>query len=222
MKKINYIPKSVIFSCFLAGGLEMYDFLIFGFLTPVIHKNYLSFLDKDTALVVTYAFFAVGFLFRPLGSIIFGYIGDKYGRKKALVLSVSMMGSASLGLAILPSYDLIGISACYLIVLIRIVQGVSVGGEYSGAILYAIEHINKKNIGFVGGAVLCGCTLGVIGAFLSSKFLQNEQLPEYSWRFAFLIGFGLSIVGYFIRKNLRETPIFIANKVNRVLSKLDY
>lgn len=204
----NKLTKSVIASCFLAGCLEMYDFIIFGFLAPVIHKNYLSFLDAKTSLVITYALFAVGFLFRPIGSIIFGYIGDVYGRKPSLVLSVTMMGMASLGMFLLPSYELIGISSCYIIALIRILQGISVGGEYNGAAIYAIEHINKKNIGLVGATVTAGSTLGVLLATFISKLLQNPELPSYSWRFAFLIGFGLSIIGYIIRNKLKESPVF--------------
>lgn len=207
MKK-NTLTKPVIASCFLAGCLEMYDFIIFGFLAPVIHKNYLSFLDSKTSLVITYALFAVGFLFRPIGSIIFGYIGDVYGRKPSLVLSVTLMGFASLGMFLLPTYALVGISSCYIIALIRILQGLSVGGEYNGAAIYAIEHINKKNIGLVGATVTAGSTLGVLLATFVSKFLQDPSLPSYSWRFAFLIGFGLSIIGYIIRNKLRESPVF--------------
>ena len=86
------MSREVLTSCFLAGLLEIYDFTIFGFLTPILHKNYLSFMTEKDALIVTYALFAVGFLFRPLGAILFGYIGDKHGRKKSLVLSVSLMG----------------------------------------------------------------------------------------------------------------------------------
>ncbi len=214
----NKLTKSVIASCFLAGCLEMYDFIIFGFLAPVIHKNYLSFLDAKTSLVITYALFAVGFLFRPIGSIIFGYIGDVYGRKPSLVLSVTLMGMASLGMFLLPSYELIGISSCYIIALIRILQGISVGGEYNGAAIYAIEHINKKNIGLVGATVTAGSTLGVLLATFISNALQNPALPSYSWRFAFLIGFGLSIIGYIIRNKLKESPVFqeIAAQKNEI------
>ena len=206
------LTKPLIFSCFFAGCLEIYDFVIFGLLASVINKNYLSFLDENTGLIVTYTLFAIGFLFRPLGSIIFGYIGDKYGRKKALVLSLSFMGSASLGMSILPSYEQIGILSCYLIVLIRIIQGISVGGEFSGVAIYAVEHTDKKHIGSVGAIIFTGVMTGVLLATFVGTFLQREGLPEYSWRFAFLLGFGLSIIGYFIRKRLKETPVFIKNK----------
>jgi MHS family proline/betaine transporter-like MFS transporter len=207
----NKISKKVILSCFLAGCLEMYDFVIFAFLAPVIHKNYLSFLDKNTGLIITYMLFAAGFLFRPLGSVIFGHIGDKYGRKKALAISVTLMGIASLSLSILPRYEDIGIISCFLIMLIRIIQGLSVGGEYSGAAIYAIEHSSRDKIGLIGSTVLAGTTLGILLATFISDLLQNPDLPEYSWRFAFLLGFGLSIIGYFIRKYLGESPAFEAS-----------
>ena len=105
----NALTRPLMFSCFFAGCLEIYDFVIFGLLAPVINKNYLSFLDETNGLIIAYMLFAVGFLFRPLGSVIFGHIGDKYGRKRALVLSLSFMGMASLGMCVLPSYEKIGI-----------------------------------------------------------------------------------------------------------------
>ncbi|MGI4775973.1 MAG: MFS transporter [Janthinobacterium lividum] len=211
----NELSRKIILSCFLAGGLEMYDFAIFGFLSATLHKNYLAFMDASAALIVTYALFAVGFVFRPLGSLIFGYIGDKQGRKKALVLSVTFMGTSSLAMAVLPQYALIGISSCYIIALIRIVQGISVGGEYSGALIYAMEHFDKRKGRLIGGIVVCGCVSGVLLATVVSTILQNPVLPSYSWRFAFLIGFGLSMLGYFIRKQLTETPEFQKLSANK-------
>lgn len=210
MSNTTKLSKQIIFSCFLAGCLEIYDFTIFGFLSGVIHKNYLGFMDTQNALVITYALFAVGFVFRPLGAIIFGYIGDKYGRKTSLVISISMMGSSSLAMFLLPSYTTIGISACYIIVLIRIIQGLSVGGEYSGAIIYAVEHFKKNKTGLIGSVIVSGCLSGVLLATLVSNILKYEMLPDYSWRFAFLLGFGLSIIGFFIRIKLQETPEFLS------------
>jgi len=208
---MDNLSKKVIVSCFLAACLEMYDFVLFGFLVKVIHANYLSFLDENTATIIALAFFAVGFVVRPIGALIFGHIGDVFGRKKALVMSVSCMGIASLSMSLLPTYAAIGIVSCYLIVLIRIIQGLSVGGEFSGAIIYAIEHFNKKKAGLVGGIIICGCITGVLLAMIMSKIVQNTNLPEYSWRFAFLVGFGLSIIGYFVRTKLLETPEFLSS-----------
>lgn len=207
----NDLSRKALISCFLEACLEIYDFTIFGFLAPVIHKNYLSFMDEKAALVITYAFFAIGFVVRPIGSLIFGYIGDVHGRKKALVLSVSFMGLASLSMSLLPPYIIIGLWSCYLIALIRVVQGLSVGGEYSGAIIYAMEHYDSKQAGKIGGIVVAGCLSGVLLATVVSKIVQSSFMPEYSWRFSFLLGFGLSMIGYFIRKRLVETPDFLAS-----------
>ena len=202
------LSRNVITSCFLAGCLEIYDFTIFGFLVPILNKNYLNFLDNTNATIISYALFAVGFLFRPIGSLLFGYIGDIYGRKLSLMLSITIMGCASLLMSVVPTYNMIGISACYLIMLARIIQGVSVGGEYSGALIYSIEHFNKKYIGLVGGLLVSGAVTGVLLANMISYIVQLPSLPEYTWRFAFLLGFGLSIIGYYIRTRLSETPEF--------------
>ena len=211
----NEIDNKILVSCFIAGCLEMYDFLLFGFLAPIIHANYLSFLTQSMGITVTYLLFAVGFLFRPLGSLIFGYIGDVYGRKKAVVLSVSFMGIASLALALIPSYDTVGVLSCWLIVIARIIQGISVGGEYSGVTIYAIEHTDGKKIGIIGSIVLAGGVLGVLIATAVSKIVQNPAFPEYSWRLAFLLGFSLSLIGYFIRKRLNESPLFTAKETKK-------
>ncbi len=206
--------KKIVFSCFLASTLEIYDFVIFGFLSKAIHDNYLSFLDKDTSLFVTFMFFAIGFIFRPVGSIIFGHIGDKVGRKKALVTSISMMGICSLIMFALPSYSHIGIFACFIIVFVRIIQGISVGGEFTGAIVFTMEHMDIKNRGFAVGVLSAGGACGVLLASFVSKLLQLPIIPEYGWRFAFLLGFSLAVVSYFIRTKLNDTDIFIKVKKN--------
>ncbi len=220
---VKFINRNfIVISCFLSACLEMYDFIIFGFLYPVLKKEYLSFLTDQKALVVTYLIFAVGFVFRPLGSAIFGHIGDRYGRKIALIISVTIMGAASLCMGLLPPYTVIGVYACYIIAFVRILQGISIGGEHSGAILYAMEHMQKNKVGFVGAVVLSGATLGILLAIFVSKLVQSPFFPKYSWRFAFFIGFTLSVIGYFIRKKLAETPKFREEKSKRVSNPLIY
>ncbi|NRB11469.1 MAG: MFS transporter [Rickettsiaceae bacterium] len=215
------LTKSIVFSCFLASCLEIYDFVIFGFMSKVIHVNYLTFLDQEKAILISYVFLAVGFIFRPLGSLVFGYIGDVFGRKKSLILSVSMMGFASITMFLLPSYSMIGILGCYIIVFIRIVQGISVGGEFTGAIIFAVEHNKKKNAGLVTGIVSAGGACGVLLASFVTTILQSPSMPDYSWRYAFLLGFGLSIIGYFIRKKISDTPVFIITQKSKSIPLLE-
>lgn len=206
--------KRIIISCFLAGCLEMYDFTIFGFLAETLKYQYLNFLPEKSSSVIIYLLFSVGFIFRPLGSCIFGYIGDKYGRKKSFILSIFVMSISCLGIAILPSYSSIGIVSCYMLVLLRILQGISVGGEYSGCIILAIEHSRKENRGLIGSIVTSGFMSGILLAALISYLLTTKSLPEYCWRFAFLLGFLLSLMGFFIRKQIHETPLFQALQSN--------
>jgi MHS family proline/betaine transporter-like MFS transporter len=202
------LDKKIIISCFLASCLEIYDFVIFAFFVPVLQKNYFVFLEPSSVLIVSYVLFAIGFLFRPLGSLVFGYIGDVYGRKRALVLSVSLMGSCSLIMFLLPYYEVLGVTSCLIIVLVRIVQGLSVGGEFTGALIFAMEHSQSKNVGLIGGILTAAGPCGVLLATIVSNYLLSPELPEWSWRIAFLLGFSLAIVGYIIRTKLDETPLF--------------
>jgi len=215
MTNKNNKSKQIMMSCFLAGCLETYDFTIFGLLATIIHAKYFSFMDSGSSLIIAYALFAVGFICRPIGALIFGYIGDVYGRKVALVTSVSIMGSASLAMCLMPSYETIGVTACYLIALARILQGISLGGEFAGGIIYAIEHFDKKRSGLVGSSVLTGCSTGILLATLVAVIVKSSIVPAYGWRFAFLLGSGLSIIGFFIRKKLTETPEFISLKKSK-------
>jgi MHS family proline/betaine transporter-like MFS transporter len=208
MIKTKTKSKQVITSCFLAACLEMYDFAIFGLLASVIHKKYFTFMSSDNSLIISYALFSVGFICRPIGAMIFGHIGDRYGRKLALVSSVSMMGIASLSMCLMPSYESIGIASCYMIATARIIQGLSLGGEFSGGLIYAVEHVGNRLSGFVGSIVVAGCSVGILTATIVSYIVKSSIVPDYAWRFAFLLGFGLSILGYFVRKELTETPEF--------------
>ena len=200
MNSIRDIPKPVMVSCFLAGMLETYDFMVFGLIASIIHAKYLSHMGSTDSMLITYALFSVGFVCRPIGAIIFGYIGDKKGRKQALVTSVTLMGLASLTMCLLPSYARIGVASCYIIALVRILQGLSLGGEFTGGICYIIEHCDKSKSGFAGGFVVGGCLSGMMLSTIVSNIVKLPSMPEYAWRFAFLLGFSLSLVGFFIVK----------------------
>ena len=209
------LNKKILLSCFLAGCLETYDFAVFGLLASTLHNQYFSFMNNSNSLIISYALFSVGFICRPIGAIIFGHVGDKYGRKLAIVLSVSFMGMSSLMLCLMPSYESIGVLSCYMIALARIIQGISMGGEFSGGVIYAIEHFDKKHSGFVGSFVVAGSALGILIATMIVAIIKEFIVFENAWRFAFLLGFGLSILGYFIRTKLTETPEFLLIKTSK-------
>ncbi len=132
--------KRVIASTMVGNGLEWYDYALYGTFTALISKHFFPAGDDAVALIATFGIFAVGFLMRPLGAMFFGYIGDKYGRKNALALSILLMAFPTACIGLLPTYLEIGIWAPILLTVIRLVQGVAVGGEFGGSIVYLVEH----------------------------------------------------------------------------------
>lgn len=219
-EKKKSLSWKIILTCMIAGCLEMYDFTVFGTLAYVISKNYLEMADPKLALIISYAFFAIGFCFRPLGAIIFGYIGDKFGRKQALLISITIMGISSLVFTALPTYQQIGITSCYIILFTRIMQGISIGGEFSGSIIYAVEHTDSKYKGLAGSIVAGGCMSGILLASLMANLTTLSFMPEWGWRLAFLLGFVIALAGFFIRIYLTETPEFLAVKKAKKTKKI--
>ncbi|GAB6072161.1 MHS family MFS transporter [Venenivibrio stagnispumantis] len=192
--------------------LEWYDFALYGYLAPIIAKLFFPSHDPTISLLQTFGVFAVGFFARPVGSLIFGHIGDKYGRKKALALSVILMAISTTLIGLLPTYSQIGILATILLTMLRVLQGLSVGGEYTTSVAFLIEHSASGKRGFYGSFALFGAVLGIMlgsatGAVITS-FMSEESLYSIGWRLAFFVGIPLGILGYFIRRKIEETPNF--------------
>lgn len=208
----NTTQRKLIFLASLGGALEFYDFVIFGFLAKVISQLFFPQYDPIAALLSTFALFAVGYLIRPLGGILFGHFGDKYGRKKMFVLSVFLMGIPTLLIGLLPSYHQIGILAPILLILLRLLQGLSVGGEVPGAIVYIAETAPKQHRGLACGFIFFGINMGLLlGSIISAglaSLLTEQQFFSWGWRIAFLTGGALCLVSYFLRKQLTETSFF--------------
>jgi len=202
----------LIFLASLGGALEFYDFVIFGFLAKVISQLFFPQYDSFAALLSTFALFAVGYLIRPLGGILFGHFGDKYGRKRMFVLSVLLMGIPTLLIGLLPSYHQIGILASLLLIALRLLQGLSVGGEVPGAIVYIAETAPAQHRGLACGFIFFGINMGLLlGSIISAtlaNLLTEQQFFSWGWRIAFLIGGALCFISYFLRKQLTETPFF--------------
>jgi MHS family proline/betaine transporter-like MFS transporter len=213
----NSIDSSKIKTKSLIAGfsgiiLEWYDFTVYGFFATVIGARFFPHEDKVVELISAFGVFAAGYLMRPLGGVIFGHIGDRKGRKKALLISVLTMAIPTTLIAFLPTYDDIGWYAALLLVILRLLQGLSVGGEFTGSISFLVERAPKGKRGFFGSwstfGVFGGMLLGSALASIITSALDNTQLYEYGWRIPFLFGALIGIVGLYLRKGMGEDEHF--------------
>ena len=203
--------------------LEWYDFAIYGFFAPVIAQLFFPSEDKITSLLSTFGVFAIGFLMRPIGSLFFGILGDRFGRKRALEISVIMMAIPTTLIGLLPTAAQVGIAAPILLTLLRLIQGMSVGGEYTGSISFVVEHAPQNRRGFYSSwsvfTLLGGILLGSAVSSLITNILPNEAIVSWAWRIPFLLGITLGIFGLYLRTGLDESPTFKNLKESGQLSK---
>ncbi len=208
----------------MMGNLfEWYDFALFGYFAPVIGKLFFPGEDSMIQLLSAYGAFAAGYLARPLGGLFFGHIGDRFGRKKALVLTIMLMAVPTAAIGFLPTYHQIGISASFLLVFLRLLQGISMGGNYSGSITFTTEHSPEKNRGLIGSFAVTSCLMGLMlgsgTAALFSSFLDDAALESWGWRAPFLMGILICVVGYYMRRTVSESPAYEAAQKSGELEK---
>jgi MHS family proline/betaine transporter-like MFS transporter len=193
--------------------LEWYDFGLFGFFAPVIARQLMPPTDRLASLLETFGVFAAGFLMRPLGGVVFGWVGDSLGRKRALELSVLLMAVATTLIGLLPSHAAIGLAAPLLLTVMRLLQGLSVGGEYVGSMSFLSEHAAPKQRAFFGSwssfSVVLGSLLGSGTAALLTGLLSEAQLSAWGWRVPFLGGVLIGVVGLWLRLGIKESPSFL-------------
>ncbi len=215
--------RKVIIAGMIGNGLEWYDYALYGFLAPIISKLFFPSENEFVSLVATFGVFAAGFVMRPLGAIIFGYIGDKYGRKISLALSILLMAIPTAMVAFLPTYESIGIAAPILLTIIRLLQGLALGGEFSGSITYIVEHASVKHRGIAGStsiiSLILGMLLGSATAMFFASILSEEAFESWGWRAPFLIGLFIGCIGFYIRSYLDESPAYIDAKRHKKDSK---
>jgi MHS family proline/betaine transporter-like MFS transporter len=196
--------------------LEWYDFGLFGFLAPVLSRLFLPAEDRLASLLATYGIFAAGFLVRPLGGVLFGHIGDRLGRKRALELSVLLMAIATTLLGLLPTYAHVGPTASVLLTVLRLLQGLSVGGEYIGSMSFLAEHAPPGRRAFLGSwssfSVVLGSLLGSGVAALLTSVLSEAELTTWGWRLPFLAGLAIGVVGLWLRLGVEESPSFLKTR----------
>jgi MFS transporter, MHS family, shikimate and dehydroshikimate transport protein len=205
-------PSRVALASSIGATIEWYDFFIFGTAAGLVFNQlFFTNLDPITGTLVAYLTFAVGFVARPVGSLIFGHYGDRLGRKTMLILTLFIMGVATFLMGLLPTYTQIGIWAPILLVILRILQGIGIGGEYGGAVLMAVEYAPEGRRGFYGSwpqaGVPAGLFLGTV-AFALISLLPDEQFFAWGWRLVFLVSIVLVAIGLYIRLQILETPAF--------------
>jgi MFS family permease len=204
--------RRVLFSSFLGSAVEFYDFLLYGTAAALVFGQlFFSDLSPVVATIASFATLAVGYIVRPLGGIVFGHFGDRIGRKSMLVLTMSLMGAASFAIGLLPTYDAIGALAPILLILLRLIQGFAVGGEWGGAALMALEHSDDRkrgfsasfaNMGAPAGAVLSTVVLAIV------TLLPGEMFLSWGWRIPFLLSAVLVGIGLYVRLKVTESPLF--------------
>jgi MHS family proline/betaine transporter-like MFS transporter len=201
-------PARQIAAGTIGNVLEWYDFAVYGYLATFIAANFFPAEDPVAGLLATFAVFAVGFLMRPVGGILIGHIGDRYGRKPALLVSVCGMAVPTVLIGLLPSHASIGLAAPVLLVVLRIVQGLSVGGEYVSSMVFLVESAPANRRGFYGaccaGGAVSGILLGSAAAALLLDVFGHEVVEAWAWRLPFLAGVLLAIAGYLLRRHLAE------------------
>ncbi len=212
--------RRVILACFIGTTIEWYDFFLYGTAAALVfNKLFFPTLDPLTGTLSAYGTFAVGFVARPLGGIVFGHYGDRIGRKTMLVWSLLIMGAATALIGLIPSYARIGIWAPILLVVLRFVQGFGVGGEWGGAVLLAVEHSGGARRGFHGSWPQMGVPAGLLlstGLFaLLSARLPESAFLAWGWRVPFLVSVVLIGIGLFVRLRVLESPVFLTLKETR-------
>ncbi|MBX3680659.1 MAG: MFS transporter, partial [Rhodocyclaceae bacterium] len=211
--------RRVVSASLIGATIEWYDFFLYGVVAGIVfNKLYFPSDDPLVSTMLAYGTFAVGFLSRPLGGVIFGHFGDKLGRKSMLVMTLMIMGAATVLIGLVPTYEQIGIWAPVLLLILRVAQGIGLGGEWGGAVLMSFEYAPKGKRGFYASIPQIGLALGLclasgVVAGLSS-LLSDAQFLAWGWRIAFLLSFGLVSVGMYIRLNVTETPEFAKVKAS--------
>ena len=208
--------RRVLASTLVGTTIEWYDFFIYAQAAGLVFAQlYFAPLSSDGgvwAQSVAWASLGISFLFRPVGAVIAGHLGDKFGRKGVLIFTLMLMGGATSIIGLLPTYQEWGLAAPLLLIFLRIIQGLSAGGEWGGAVLMAVEHAPVKRRGLFGAypqiGVPCGMVLATFVVFIVTTLTTEEQFLAWGWRITFLLSLVMIIVGYFIRRAVSESPVF--------------
>ena len=215
--------RRAIVACGIGQVFELYDFVIYGLMAGALAHAFFPAGNGVVALLNTFATFAVGFVMRPVGAVVIGAYGDRHGRRAALVVTIGAMAAATGAIGLIPSYDQIGLAAPLLLIVCRMVQGVSTGGEWGGAAAFLVEYAPPARRGIIGSYQQAATALGLLAATLTayalSSLLDPAQFYGWGWRVAFLVGFVLGPIGYYLRSRVEETPAYERTVVTHTVSR---
>ena len=204
--------RRVVIAAAVGNIIEWYDFYIFGSLASILAVKFFEKSHPVAAFLSTVALFSIGFLIRPLGAFVFGWLGDKVGRKYTFLVTLSGMGLSTAVIGIIPTYAQIGLAAAVILFVLRLIQGLCLGGEYGGAITYVAEHIEDEHRGYYTGWLQTSPTLGIVVSLATiigiRTYLGVEAFNDWGWRLPFIISLLLVAIAIWIRLSLGETPIF--------------
>ncbi|UYF97249.1 MHS family MFS transporter (plasmid) [Rhodococcus aetherivorans] len=213
---ISTEKRRVLLGTLVGTSIEWYDFFVYASAAALVFGELffqpLGSQSSTLTQIVSFASIGISFLFRPFGAVVAGHLGDRLGRKKMLVFTLLLMGGSTALIGLLPTYAQIGVWAPILLTLLRILQGISAGGEWGGAALMAVEHAPRNRRGLFGAFPQIGCPIGMFLAsmvFTGLTFMMStEQFMEWGWRIPFLLSAALIFIGYFIRRAIDESPVF--------------
>ncbi|OEV30838.1 MFS transporter [Streptomyces nanshensis] len=206
--------RRAVTSSFFGSVIEYYDFLLYATASAIVFsKVFFTDLDPLAGTVASFGTFAAGYLARPLGGVVFGHFGDRLGRKRMLVMTMTLMGTVSFLIGVLPTYEQVGSWAAVMLVLLRVLQGVAVGGEWGGAVLMSAEHARSRRglwASFTNAGAPCGMVLSTAALTGTGAAVGDEAFLAWGWRIPFLLSIVLLAVGLFVRLRVEETPVFAA------------
>jgi MFS family permease len=217
-------PRKAAFASWIGSAVEYYDFFIYGTAAALVFgKIFFPSFDPKTAAVASFATFGVAYITRPIGAFLLGHIGDKFGRKKVLIFTLLLMGVSTFLVGALPTYDQVGIAAPVMLVLLRLLQGVSAAGEQAGANSMTLEHAPPRRRAFFTSFTLSGTQAGLILAtlvFIPVSALPEDQLLAWGWRIPFFLSAIVVAVGFWVRRTLPETPAFAEEESRHATPRL--
>lgn len=219
-------PRKVAFASSIGATIEWYDFFIYGTAAALVFNQlFFTNLPPSVGTLIAFATFAVGYLARPFGAVLFGHFGDRIGRKKMLIATLAIMGVGTVAIGLLPTFQDIGVWAPILLVFMRILQGIGVGGEYGGAVLMSVEYAPSGRRGFYGSWPQVGVPAGLLlasGMFSLLSLLPQSAFMAYGWRIAFLSSAILVAIGLYIRLRILETPAFTRVRQAQARAKVPF